>query len=121
MKMQIKDTTSLANKVREFAAKYPDKIYKQNSQKGGALCNYFPDKKNPYGCIIGFAARMTGQSLDEVVPGSISNYVPDGNDVYWLVRVQKYQDDGETWSDAVRLADGDLAAKLLDSKVLTTS
>jgi hypothetical protein len=101
--------------VRALAAANPDFVYTDpDSEVGG--CSYFPDEMNPQGCIIGAALREHGLISDDpsdsedidgtgafVVLHSLLDF-PEVSDS-WFQLVQSNQDQGASWSEAVRLAD----------------
>lgn len=101
--------------VRTIAAEHPDRVY--NREFTDAPCKYAPDDANPFGCIMGFAIRLLGESTDEGDEGrSVGSLltrrgvrVVDGNnfdipEVLWLRVVQQMQDRGKTWANAVAAA-----------------
>lgn len=106
--------------VRRLARENPDYIY--TSPENGQ-CDYFPTPNNPQGCLIGAAARMAGASLDDgdftAVEASCALILRldlTDDDRYanhatltWLDRVQGWQDEGASWSEAVAYADQEAA------------
>ena len=116
----IESLQALQAKVRELAEADPDYIYGDINKEG---CMYRPDPLHPHGCIIGYAVRELGcTKLDEIEPGdqisigflvrqawgvdrrgalpNEANLISD-----WLDYVQDYQDEGQSWGEALRLAD----------------
>jgi len=105
----------IADEVRRLADQHPNHRYTPNPE-----CAYHPDPENPNGCLIGWAARNVGYSLDHPVyqdygvkealalqfglgrvwPGSSID-----RELRWIHAVQYQQDWGWTWGDAVDYAD----------------
>ena len=104
------DATLLIEEIRKIATELPDYVY----HSGG--CPYRP-KDSPgreYGCIVGYAARRIGESLDHWGSESVCSLVNHGyiaatdEQALWLTRVQVRQDDRVPWGDCVRFADDEI-------------
>jgi hypothetical protein len=109
----------LVEAVREQAKMYPDRVY----QSGPAgVCTYLAGEHNPdFGCIVGEALLWLGvprelitemntcggweHKADRIRP-TLGNLVAEAAlRSTWVAQVQQYQDEGETWAKAVRMAD----------------
>lgn len=95
--------------IRRIADLHHDTVYCPSTEG----CNYFPDGHNPYGCIVGFAIRnladanpayhnADGTEFANVQPANKLMYGPQGA---WAMAVQRRQDNGDSWSEAVAPAD----------------
>lgn len=106
----IADVNTLVSKVKELAEQHPKVMYHRGLNTGpGSQCYYYPDAANPHGCLIGFAAREIGRSLDRSEQAGILDYVIF-NDVVtpeaeWLNAVQNHQDNGNPWMECIQYAD----------------
>jgi hypothetical protein len=104
-------TMSLIQSVRWLASGFPDALY-----QASRYCEYTKGKCGPgFGCIIGQGMQNCGmrdvaKAADSAGETAI-NYlfletkVANKNDLAWLTKVQRAQDAGRRWADAVRLAD----------------
>jgi len=113
-------TTAQAKaEVRKIAEEFPDVVYADVRTLG---CWYRPDKVNVHGCIIGFALRRLGASIDEPIDarktaksinaewGRRSDVLGDSepSELEWLQLAQTHQDNGGTWLACVTAADEDI-------------
>jgi hypothetical protein len=108
------------NEVRRLAAADPTFIYSKETPN--SLCHYYPDERNPHGCIIGAAARnllpdnnLDGDIYEERTAAAVLTDLlnlptnPSGDThraLRWLKHAQDSQDTGSSWSEAVSYADG---------------
>ena len=103
-------------KVREIVQANPDFVYTVNESDEGS-CAYFPTEGNPNGCIIGYASRECGHSLDgdaytNVIASTALHRLwgLKESDLWsdpklrWLHSVQRNQDMDSSWSEAVASA-----------------
>lgn len=115
--------SNIVTEVRRIAAEYPDFVYTETKMPVGSIwvtrCFYSPNESNPNGCIIGFAMRNLGMSVDEFDTNhdsiSAETVIPlrlglsdsaEFEALEWLNTVQRRQDHGKSWSEAVVSADG---------------
>lgn len=108
----------LVQKVRERAQAHPDKVYKKDPDVDSGAIQVYAHSTEP-GCIIGWALHDLGWSLDDlrtldelddpgivdlVDCGKIPGLTLGQASVDWLREVQRLQDYGEPWGDAVAQA-----------------
>lgn len=98
--------------VREIAAEQPDRVYERPRGTGIGIapaCLYAHGAEP--GCIMGHVAIRLGVPIDVVQDwdgkGGIATILKAHSiqEGVWLDEVQVRQDQGETWGDAVELAD----------------
>lgn len=104
------DLDQLVADVRAFAELAPDFTYR--AWNGSTACQYFPDRLNPCGCIIGAALAEQDVDVTTLPAHPIRRLLADwGGDlvehtaVDRLTAVQHHQDIERTWSEAVEKAD----------------
>lgn len=107
--------TELVKAIRDLAAESPDFVYTRQEVDPDSLsapCNYWPDEKNPQGCIVGAAMRKIGHSLDGIEFRGVAAFTAledlalfQPSTGLWVNNVQSWQDKGLTWSEAVKKAD----------------
>lgn len=98
--------------IIEAARRKPNFVYTPFPEEEGGGCSYFPDPKNPDGCIVGHAIRQVfgSEANEQIIDGpaayallsrhfGIADRVAD-----WATIVQWYQDDGNPWIYAVNKA-----------------
>ncbi len=96
--------------VRELAAEEPGFIYRFYADDPKLACSYFPNEKNPKGCIVGAAIRLVAPDFD-LQPwegqnaGDVVGDFATEEQSNWFNHVQGEQDAGKPWGEAVRLAD----------------
>lgn len=109
---------NIQSEVRRIANDHPDVRYIDVAETGE--CNYYPNSSNPHGCIIGYACRNLGFSLDDKSYGGLGvraaflqkfyerEHVGVGEEsreiLERLAAVQGDQDHGLTWREAVEAA-----------------
>jgi hypothetical protein len=94
--------------VRDLARQYPDAVYRSPTESGECFYHKGVVENGPDrpGCIMREVVLMAGGSEHEneaihaVVEGFVSAAVRT-----WCRIVQREQDAGKSWSEAVRLAD----------------
>jgi hypothetical protein len=103
-------------KVREVAAERPTYVYNNEGMSGyTSSCFYrHGENRDRPGCIVGQALDRLGYVVPEMMEGSHATFVlheifggpSDSEDrVRWVRNVQRAQDDGKTWAEAVEKAD----------------
>lgn len=108
-------TTELEAEVRKLAAEHPDNIYtKPNAQGAGCFYGKGTCTDGSCGCIVGQALARLGVSVLEL-DVKLIGYVPEvmshlcisdpKKRQSWLFNVQRRQDLGKTWGEAVEWAD----------------
>lgn len=109
----------LIKTVRQLAQNNPDNTYEEYHDEGKLrACSYTKGEcsNGTLGCIMGQAILALDPSYDfaDKDQASIYNLIheqllldprPCNKDSEWLSLVQDSQDDSETWSNAVRIAD----------------
>jgi hypothetical protein len=109
----------LIGAIRRVAAENPEYVYE------GDRCTYRPNKDNDCGCLIGEALTRLGvqdgvlASIDKMPVGvattlwgaeevqtALRPYLtPEALNSLWVYHVQRWQDGGSTWGEAIVLAD----------------
>lgn len=124
-KIQV-NLSELISEARKLAEEYPDVVY-TNLVDNRTMCSYVHGGPDDKGCIIGQAAKRCNQELYELfgtleagksfgigIFSVLNNDKIDKNysllkifstEIWWLVGVQSKQDEGYTWSNAVKWAD----------------
>lgn len=128
------DPDLMIQTVREIAAEQPDHVYEKPFDSAGCFYTN-PGREDGYGCIFGQAMRRLGYPIpagtrdenrnysNEYIScpitggiasdswgrvfgfeGEYSSWESDSRWI-WMSRVQSAQDRGQTWADAVALAD----------------
>ena len=116
------NSQDLIQTVRQLANDNPTNCYEGN--KDGQGCCYARGKcsNGTIGCILGQAMIACDHEVTEYISDKerqtkqfellYESMINEGliemsrQDMIWCSEVQKYQDDGETWADAVAYADG---------------
>ncbi len=112
----------VATEIRRLAAEQPGFAYRP--EQGSVSCYYFPDERNPCGCIVGGAMRPLGLDLDDkrfkglgaesairIRFGDLDMPLDDEEDppvrhaLSWINHVQSMQDARNTWGVSVADAD----------------
>lgn len=113
---EIQFLDQMVDEVHKIADEHPDFVYTDDN----GVCEYHPTQDNPHGCIIGYAARRLGRSLDDAAYSGLNAWDAlehllethwDLEDPHvvgplgWLGYVQNAQDNGEAWLQCVLDAD----------------
>jgi hypothetical protein len=92
--------------VRAVVAEHPAVVY----DRAGGLCSFWPDERNPLGCLVGAALDRLGlrDRLDRYWDGCDVATVLDvlgvesvPPEMRWLMQLQWAQDAGTVWRAAV--------------------
>jgi hypothetical protein len=99
----------LIAQIRELAKKAPDNLYIKPDPKYNTCCyDRGTCTDGSIGCIFGQAFRALGLELKgtAIISYILSdNQIPcSGSEKLWCATVQRLQDQGRTWSEAVKLA-----------------
>lgn len=109
----------LIDVIRQIAATEPNFIY------NGAVCSYTPNSRNRCGCIVGEALVLLGVPYEilTMLDADAARYIPtqwaatatkavlaglltaEALDSEWVACVQRLQDSGQSWGDAIAHAD----------------
>ena len=121
----------LVAKIRELAKRHPDKVYQKPDTQKRNYCQYIHSATSPadieMGCIFGHAFVELGLELQDffrpngveygdiyelIIVGVAKKHpafdeymLKDRDGLDWFMRTQNMQDNGETWLNAVMLAD----------------
>lgn len=106
------NATDVVSEIRKVAAEQPDFIYNDGSL---TECLYTQNADgSPGGCIVGRALMRLDVEEEDLVKNDgrfASRVLPElgiSGDYYvmnWIDKVQKVQDVGDTWAEAVQAAD----------------
>lgn len=99
----------LIAQIRELAKKAPNNLYIKPDEKYNTCCyDRGTCTDGSIGCIFGQALRALGLELKGAA--TISSVLSDNqipcseSEKHWCATVQRLQDQGKTWSEALRLA-----------------
>ena len=95
--------------VRDLAKHKPDFIYHAPDEEDGT-CMYWHKHENAPGCIYGHALTRLGVDVlagdfEDTGIDSVLGEITGASVPGWFVYVQKLQDSGVSWGDAVAYAD----------------
>lgn len=99
---------SVEAEIRRLAEESPDFVYKESSCDKPS-CIYKPTEENPKGCIIGAALTNLGHKYEDRWEGLPAQILLEALDVdadfVWVDMVQRLQDNGRSWKEALAGAD----------------
>lgn len=103
------DLDDVQKVVRDLAKHKPDFIYHSPDKEYGT-CMYWHKDENAPGCIYGHALTRLGvdvitNNFEDTSIYSVLGKITGASVPGWFVYVQKLQDSGVSWGDAVAYAD----------------